>query len=46
MVSVHPRIVNDYDVIIRSLWIVSHVEREMLKLRQDIFHIVFLLVCF
>lgn len=26
MVSVHPRIVNDYNVVTRSLWLVSHVE--------------------
>lgn len=42
MVSVHPRIVNDYNVVTRSLWLASHVEGEVPKLFQDAFHIVLL----
>lgn len=46
MVSVHARMVNDSNVIIRSLWLVSLVGREVSKLFQDAFHAGWLLLVF
>lgn len=46
MVSVHARMVNDSNVIIRSLWLVSLVGREVSKLFQDAFHAGWLLLFF
>lgn len=43
MVSVHPRMVNYCNVIISSLWLMSHAGREKSKLFQHAFHIGFAL---
>lgn len=37
--SAYPRMANAYNVIIRQLWLESHVGRERTKLFQDAFHI-------